>query len=101
MLHECADGIVLWCGEQGPEAEQHQCDVDSRVKEGASFDHLNTNTRVFLKSEKVDLIGQNVRRQDIFARYPHAQLARLRVEETVNNSFDCVHPAAGPAARTL
>jgi 6-pyruvoyltetrahydropterin/6-carboxytetrahydropterin synthase len=63
------------------------------------MDHTNLN----LLPNFADLVptteNLSVVLHGIFIQYPHAQLTRLHVEETSNNSFDYAGESAQPAGR--
>jgi 6-pyruvoyltetrahydropterin/6-carboxytetrahydropterin synthase len=53
-----------------------------------SFDHMNLNTLELFREEVPTTENLAIRLHAIFARFPHARLESLHVEETGNNSFD-------------
>ena len=54
----------------------------------AEFDHANLNTLECFRDEVPSTENLCVEVWRIFASYPHANLERVRIEETNNNSFD-------------
>ena len=54
----------------------------------AQFDHANLNTLECFRDEVPSTENLCVEAWRIFAGYPHANLERVRIEETNNNSFD-------------
>jgi 6-pyruvoyltetrahydropterin/6-carboxytetrahydropterin synthase len=52
------------------------------------FDHANLNTLDCFRDEVPSTENLCVEVWRIFASYPHANLERVRIEETNNNSFD-------------
>ena len=52
------------------------------------FDHTNLNTLGFFSDLVPTTENLAVELHRIFTQYPHAQLTRIHLEETSNNSFD-------------
>ena len=67
----------------------------------ARFDHQNLNTlREFQSTvSTTENFTREVHR--IFAAFPHAQLTRVRIEETSNNSFEYADPESNRKAQKL
>ena len=59
------------------------------------FDHTNLNTLKCFENAVSTTENLSIEIYRIFAGFPAARLERVHVEETSNNSFDCVGDAAG------
>jgi len=53
------------------------------------FDHTNLNTLKCFADAVSTTENLSIEVQRIFANFPYAQLERVHIEETGNNSFDC------------
>lgn len=64
------------------------------------FDHANLNTLPEFQSlvSTTENFAREVHR--IFSEFPHAQLTRVRIEETGNNSFEYAGPVVSRKAET-
>jgi 6-pyruvoyltetrahydropterin/6-carboxytetrahydropterin synthase len=65
-------------------------DLDAFAREHllAVFDHTNLNLLAPFAELVPTTENLAVKLHDLFARYPGAELTRIHVEETANNSFD-------------
>ena len=65
-------------------------DLDAFAKQHLlePFDYTNLNTLKLFTDLVPTTENLSVELHKIFAPYPHAQLTRIHVEETTNNSFD-------------
>jgi 6-pyruvoyltetrahydropterin/6-carboxytetrahydropterin synthase len=63
------------------------------------FDHTNLNTLALFTDLVPTTENLSVELHKIFAPYPYAQLTRIHVEETANNSFDFAGDALPSAGR--
>jgi 6-pyruvoyltetrahydropterin/6-carboxytetrahydropterin synthase len=82
------------------------CDLgalDSFAREHllSRFDHQNLNTLPEFQSSvsTTENFTREVHR--IFTAFPHAQLTRVRIEETSNNSFEYAGPDSNRKAETI
>jgi len=65
------------------------------------FDHMNLNTLAPFRDRVPTTENFTVEIARIFQTFPHAELTRVRVEETSNNSFEyTLRPAPQTAAQT-
>ena len=60
------------------------------------FDHANLNTLPLFRDQVSSTENLAVEIWRIFSEYPHADLRRVRIEETNNNSFDYFGEDASP-----
>ncbi len=65
-------------------------DLDAYAREHLldPLDHTNLNTLPLFANLVPTTENLAVELHGIFARYPHAELTRIHVEETANNAFD-------------
>ncbi len=80
---DAATGMVTNLADLDAFAREHLLD---------RFDHTNLNTLELFANLVPTTENVAVELHAIFARYPHAQLTRLHVEETQNNAFDYAGP---------
>jgi 6-pyruvoyltetrahydropterin/6-carboxytetrahydropterin synthase len=85
-------GMVCDLGDLDAFAREHLLD---------RFDHQNLNTLAEFQT-CVSTTENFTREVDrIFAGFPHAQLTRVRIEETSNNSFEYAGPDSNRKAQTI
>lgn len=76
---DTATGMVTNLGDLDAFARQHLIDP---------LDHTNLNTLPMFADLVPTTENLSVELHRIFVQYPHAELTRIHVEETSNNSFD-------------
>ena len=71
-------------------------DLDSFARTNllAPFDHMNLNTLAAFRDRVPTTENFTIEIARIFAQFPAAQLTRVRIEETGNNSFEYSTPHA-------
>src|SRR5258708_5906268 len=62
------------------------------------FDHMNLNTMECFQSQVSTTENLAIEVHNIFKSFPHAQLERVHIEETSNNSFDYAGDDAAPGS---